>query len=213
MSAEPWRAGGSMARILVVEDQEKHRDSLRRGLEAEGYEVITASTGDEGFEAATTRAVDAIVLDLMLPGLANAERSKRGNRAQGVRCHAIAWATWRAVNECGQPHRPIVCVCINRYSIRRADWVPQRGLMSSPQSVWSGPGQGSTKVRCGPRSSRRLRAWRRARVVRRISRAARCGQPPCQRAATAAGGAAPASIFRRARLCFPRAPRRWDRLG
>jgi two-component system, OmpR family, copper resistance phosphate regulon response regulator CusR len=57
-----------MARILVVEDQEKHRDSLRRGLEAEGYEVVTASTGDEGFGAATTRPVDAIVLDLMLPG-------------------------------------------------------------------------------------------------------------------------------------------------
>jgi two-component system, OmpR family, copper resistance phosphate regulon response regulator CusR len=57
-----------MARILVVEDQEKHRDSLRRGLEAEGYEVVTASTGDEGFGAATTRAVDVVVLDLMLPG-------------------------------------------------------------------------------------------------------------------------------------------------
>jgi two-component system copper resistance phosphate regulon response regulator CusR len=57
-----------MARILVVEDQEKHRDSLRRGLEAEGYEVVTASTGDEGFGAATTWPVDAIVLDLMLPG-------------------------------------------------------------------------------------------------------------------------------------------------
>jgi two-component system, OmpR family, copper resistance phosphate regulon response regulator CusR len=57
-----------MARILVVEDQEKHRDSLRRGLEAEGYEVVTASTGQEGFRAASTRAVDAVVLDLMLPG-------------------------------------------------------------------------------------------------------------------------------------------------
>jgi two-component system, OmpR family, copper resistance phosphate regulon response regulator CusR len=68
VSAEPWWAGGIMARILVVEDQEKHRDSLRRGLEAEGYEVVTASTGDEGFGAATTRPVDAIVLDLMLPG-------------------------------------------------------------------------------------------------------------------------------------------------
>ena len=57
-----------MARILVVEDQEKHLDSLRRGLEAEGYEIVTASTGDEGFRAASTRAVDAVVLDLMLPG-------------------------------------------------------------------------------------------------------------------------------------------------
>ncbi len=68
VSAEPWWAGGIMARILVVEDQEKHRDSLRRGLEAEGYDVVTASTGDDGFGAATARAVDAIVLDLMLPG-------------------------------------------------------------------------------------------------------------------------------------------------
>ena len=57
-----------MARMLVVEDQKKHRESLRRGLEAEGYEVVTASTGEEGFAAATTRRVDAIVLDLMLPG-------------------------------------------------------------------------------------------------------------------------------------------------
>lgn len=57
-----------MARILVVEDQRKHRESLQRGLEAEGYDVVTASTGDEGFEAATSRAVDAVVLDLMLPG-------------------------------------------------------------------------------------------------------------------------------------------------
>ena len=37
-----------MARVLVVEDQTKHLDSLRRGLEAEGYDVATASTGEEG---------------------------------------------------------------------------------------------------------------------------------------------------------------------
>ena len=55
VSALPSLTGGSMARILVVEDQEKHRDSLRRGLEAEGYDVVTASSGIEGFDAATTR--------------------------------------------------------------------------------------------------------------------------------------------------------------
>jgi two-component system, OmpR family, copper resistance phosphate regulon response regulator CusR len=57
-----------MALILVVEDQQKHLDSLRRGLEAEGYDVATASTGEEGLALATGVAVDAIVLDLMLPG-------------------------------------------------------------------------------------------------------------------------------------------------
>jgi DNA-binding response OmpR family regulator len=36
-----------MARVLVVEDQKRHLDSLRRGLEAEGYEVATACTGED----------------------------------------------------------------------------------------------------------------------------------------------------------------------
>jgi two-component system, OmpR family, copper resistance phosphate regulon response regulator CusR len=57
-----------MARLLIVEDQQKHLESIQRGLEAEGYEVVTAATGVDGFRAAMTQAVDAVVLDLMLPG-------------------------------------------------------------------------------------------------------------------------------------------------
>ena len=57
-----------MARVLVVEDQKKHLDSLRRGLEAEGYDVATASTGEEGLALAISDEFDAVVLDLMLPG-------------------------------------------------------------------------------------------------------------------------------------------------
>ena len=57
-----------MARVLIVEDQKKLLQSLRRGLEEEGYDVITAATGEEGYYLATTGSPDAIVLDLMLPG-------------------------------------------------------------------------------------------------------------------------------------------------
>jgi DNA-binding response OmpR family regulator len=57
-----------MARILIIEDQAKLLASLRRGLQAEGYEVISASDGDEGWARATGDPVDLIVLDLMLPG-------------------------------------------------------------------------------------------------------------------------------------------------
>jgi two-component system, OmpR family, copper resistance phosphate regulon response regulator CusR len=57
-----------MARLLIIEDQLKHLESLRLGLEAEGYEVVAASTGPEGFAAATAGGLDAVVLDLMLPG-------------------------------------------------------------------------------------------------------------------------------------------------
>ena len=57
-----------MARILIVEDQKKLADSLRRGLEEEGFEAVTAATGEEGFYVATTQPPDALVLDVMLPG-------------------------------------------------------------------------------------------------------------------------------------------------
>jgi two-component system, OmpR family, copper resistance phosphate regulon response regulator CusR len=57
-----------MARVLVVEDQRRLAASLRKGLEEEGYEVATSSTGEEGYYAATTQPFDAVVLDLMLPG-------------------------------------------------------------------------------------------------------------------------------------------------
>ena len=57
-----------MPRILVVEDERKVLRSLERGLRAEGHEVLTASTGEEGFQLAVARRPDCIVLDLMLPG-------------------------------------------------------------------------------------------------------------------------------------------------
>ena len=57
-----------MARLLIVEDQKKLVQSLRRGLEEEGYEILAATTGEEGYYLATTGSPDAIVLDVMLPG-------------------------------------------------------------------------------------------------------------------------------------------------
>jgi DNA-binding response OmpR family regulator len=57
-----------VSRILVIEDERKILRSLERGLQAEGYEVSTAATGDEGYRLATSQPVDCIVLDLLLPG-------------------------------------------------------------------------------------------------------------------------------------------------
>src|SRR6185312_15982537 len=57
-----------MARVLIVEDQKKLLQSLRRGLEEEGYEVLAAATGEDGYYLAMTGSPDVIILDLMLPG-------------------------------------------------------------------------------------------------------------------------------------------------
>jgi DNA-binding response OmpR family regulator len=54
--------------ILIVEDEPKVGTALKEGLEAEGYAVTLAQTGEEGFFHASARTFDLIVLDIMLPG-------------------------------------------------------------------------------------------------------------------------------------------------
>jgi DNA-binding response OmpR family regulator len=72
-----------MPRVLIIEDQKKLLASLGRGLEEEGYEVVLAPTGEEGYYSATTQPFDAIVLDLMLPGR-DGLQVLQDLRAQGV---------------------------------------------------------------------------------------------------------------------------------
>jgi len=55
-------------KILVIEDDRKIAQALKKGLESEGYEVEVVPSGEEGFVLASTRAFDLIILDLMLPG-------------------------------------------------------------------------------------------------------------------------------------------------
>jgi two-component system, OmpR family, copper resistance phosphate regulon response regulator CusR len=75
--------GDVMPRLLVVEDQKKLLSSLESGLRVEGYEVATAETGEQGYYVATTEPVDAVVLDLMLPGR-DGLRVLRDLRANGL---------------------------------------------------------------------------------------------------------------------------------
>ncbi|WP_345518644.1 response regulator transcription factor [Nocardioides conyzicola] len=57
-------------RILVVEDDKQLAAGLRRGLEAEGYAFDVALDGTEGEWFAQEQTYDAMVVDVMLPGLA-----------------------------------------------------------------------------------------------------------------------------------------------
>lgn len=55
-------------KVLLIEDDHKIGDSVRRGLEAEGFTVDVARDGDDGWWMATEGLHDLIVLDIMLPG-------------------------------------------------------------------------------------------------------------------------------------------------
>ncbi len=56
-------------RVLVVEDSDALRNSLRMGLEREGFAVDTCECGREGLSYARNNPYDVLVLDLMLPEL------------------------------------------------------------------------------------------------------------------------------------------------
>ena len=64
-------------RILVVEDDKLVARAVRRGLEAEGYAVDVALDGTEASWLAAENEYDALVLDVMLPGLAGDELCAR----------------------------------------------------------------------------------------------------------------------------------------
>jgi len=54
--------------ILIVEDEDKVANAVRRGLEPEGYSVAVARTGEEGFFLVSNQNYDLLILDVMLPG-------------------------------------------------------------------------------------------------------------------------------------------------
>ena len=62
-----------MVRLLIVEDEARMADLLKRGLEEDGYVVDIARTGPEALWLATELSFDAVVLDRMLPGLDGVE--------------------------------------------------------------------------------------------------------------------------------------------
>jgi DNA-binding response OmpR family regulator len=55
-------------RLLVIEDEVKVAHALKKGLESERYEVVVATTGEDGFFRANAEVFDLLVLDVMLPG-------------------------------------------------------------------------------------------------------------------------------------------------
>src|SRR5919205_559254 len=72
-------------RILVVDDERAVRESLRRALELEGYEVELAADGQEGlYRLGSDGHPDAVILDVLMPGLDGLEVCRRirrgGNR-------------------------------------------------------------------------------------------------------------------------------------
>jgi DNA-binding response OmpR family regulator len=64
-------------RLLLVDDEERMVQALRRGLVAEGFAVEVAHNGTDGLRQASFGDFDAVVLDVMLPGMSGFEVVRR----------------------------------------------------------------------------------------------------------------------------------------
>lgn len=66
-----------MAKILLIEDNELNRDMLSRRLARKGFDVVTASDGEEGLLRAAADSPDLVLMDLNLPVLDGWEAARK----------------------------------------------------------------------------------------------------------------------------------------
>jgi len=71
-------------RILVVEDEHKIANSIKKGLEQESYAVDAVYDGGQGFDLAATEDYDVIILDLLLPKMDGMEICKKLRKEENI---------------------------------------------------------------------------------------------------------------------------------
>src|SRR5437762_3665427 len=84
--------------VLVADDDRAVREALERALQLHGYEVALASDGDTALTAVDTRTPDALVLDVMMPGLDGLDVTRRLRR-QGNRVPILLLTARDAVGD------------------------------------------------------------------------------------------------------------------
>ncbi len=77
MDGDETSPAGAAAHILVIDDDRKITDALRRGLAYQGYRVDVAHSGADGLELARRWAPDVVILDILMPDLDGLEVCRR----------------------------------------------------------------------------------------------------------------------------------------
>ena len=77
MTQSEQQVENSRPRVLIVDDERRNRDLVEVMLSGEGYNLLTASSGEEAMQTVVNERADLIVLDVMMPGLTGYEVATR----------------------------------------------------------------------------------------------------------------------------------------
>ena len=88
----------SVPKILIVEDDELNRDSLRRLLRRRGFEIVLAVDGEDGVATARAEAPDLILMDMSLPVVDGWEATRRLKADPAVQATPIIALTAHAMS-------------------------------------------------------------------------------------------------------------------
>ncbi len=72
-------------RILIIEDEKRLADSIKKGLKQESYAVDVSYDGNDGFGMAVIQDYDLILLDLMLPGMDGMEICRKLRNEENIK--------------------------------------------------------------------------------------------------------------------------------
>jgi CheY-like chemotaxis protein len=86
-------------KVLVIDDNKKNRYLISFLLEKDGFEVIMATNGFEGMEAAKKQQVDLIIMDIKMPKMDGHETTRRIRRLKKYKSIPIIALTSYAMME------------------------------------------------------------------------------------------------------------------
>ena len=113
------------ARILVVEDNALNLKLIKDVLEFQGFDVVTARSGEEGVAVASSSSLDLVLMDLQLPGIGGHEALQR----------------IRADSRCREVPVVAVTAFAMKDDVERAEAAGFDGYIAKPISVRSLPEQ------------------------------------------------------------------------
>lgn len=91
-----------MAKVMIVDDEESLRELVNAILTQEGYEVISASSGQECLELLDKQKPDLILMDMMMPDMSGRETTERIRKNPETKKLKIAFLTVARFSETGK---------------------------------------------------------------------------------------------------------------